>query len=250
MASGESSSGGSGDRPNSPAAPADPIQNARDLLKQIMSVLVAVLLGQPLSPAALKRLQKVRKKAWLLVPRFIDLAIQKPGYAPGGKDPQALLSEYRIVSELMLLVADVSDGRKLMEETLRQRESDLWKSILVIYGIAQAQANSDPEVANLVKQMQAAMSQGPRAQKSVKVAIRPSPRGKQAEKAALAAARAEAGIPDPKAPATHGVAEAKGPVSQPAVSPAPIPVAPSAPAVPSVPSNGAGGSGPASGGAH
>ena len=200
-------------------------------------VLLAAVLAAPL-PRGKKPLRP-RHKALLLIEGFLNLAIRKPGYAPAGQDPSALLLRWKNLSPLKELLDAVGSLDKGVSAAYQRELADIWKAVLVIFKIASAQAGGDPEVAQLVAQMEAAMATGPKAQKSVHSAIKPTPvKGSAVKRAMLAGARAEAGIPQPS-----GV---------PVVSAHPVAVVASvptpAPAPSSTPSGGAGnGSVPGSG---
>jgi len=228
-----------------PVIPDGPVKDATGLLTQLVAVLAAVLMGS-LSPAERKRLPKIRQKAWRLIPQLFELAIRKPAYSPVGEDLNALLIEYWTVSSLEALLSSMAAARTSIADTVKQKEAEVWKAMLVVYGVISAQAGKDPEAAQLVSEMASAMSTGSRAQKSVKsVLAKPTPvKGKKAKEALLSAARAESGIPDPHAPAgpTHVGSSGQG---SPAVSPVAVPTPSSSPA-----GNSGGSSGSGNGSAH
>jgi len=228
-------SGGSSPVPV-PVVPDGPVKNAVELLRQLVASLAVVLMGS-LDPAERKRLPKIRQKAWRLVPQIFDLAIRKPVFAPVGEDVGALLLEYWTVSGLQVLLSQMAAARTSVEDTAKQKEAEVWKAMLVVYGVISAQAKGDPEAAQLLSEMSSAMSSGPRAQKSVKSTLsKPTPvKGKKAKEALLSVARAESGIPDPHAPPASA-----GGQGAPAVSPVAVSTPSVSPAVSNGGANGAG----------
>jgi len=208
-----------GDRGNpvpspTPAPGPDPVTAASDLLAQILGVLTAILAGA--TSGGTKKLLKVRAKAVRLIPEFLQLAVSQSVYAPKGSDPAALLQEWDLVSRLVAFLSTVSGLHKELSAVVLTKEAEIWKTVLAIYNLAAAHANAggDKSVADLVSRMKAALANGPKAQKSVKTPIKPTPvKGAKAKKALLAAPVLEAAL------AT--AAEAK-----PAAEPAPLPVAP------------------------
>jgi len=124
-----------------PAGPAaDPVGNVLDLLKQVAAILAAVLL--PSLPNRNKVL-KVRRAAEKLIPEWLQLAVNKPVYAPLGSDPAALLREWDLVSRLLLLLTPVNGLRKGIGDTVAQKEAGIWKTVLTIYTLASANPGGD-----------------------------------------------------------------------------------------------------------
>ena len=199
---------------NSPAPVSDPVGSGMDLLKQVLSVLAAVLMGPLANPS---RVVKVRRKAQHLIPVFLQLGIGNAAYAPVGEDLPALLESWDIVSKLLGLLGVVASLRKQIEGTILQREAEIWKAVMLVYALAQVNAKGDAAVAELVSQMAAALAVGPKAQRHVLAAIPPTPvKGKKAKMAALAPAVLEAAKAEVAKAAPSEV-----------ISPAPAPKAPS-----------------------
>jgi hypothetical protein len=182
--------GGSLSGEPSPAPVGDPVGSALDLLKQIVVLLAAVLMGPVLHPS---KVQRVRRRARQLVPSFLKLGIGNPVYAPVGEDLPALLQSWELCPRILELRSPVSTLLRQVEETVLQREAEVWKAVMLVYALAQVNAGSDAGARDLVSQMQAALAVGPKGQRVVHTTIKPTPvKGKRAKMAALEPAILEA----------------------------------------------------------
>jgi len=169
-------------------------------------------------PQVLKKTFKVGPKQERLIGLWLDLAVRNPGLAPG-RDPVGLFTEYQNVERLKKIVQRLRGLSKTGETTVLIRLAELWKIVGDISGVA-GHTPGNPEVADAVRQTQAALSHGPRKQKATKAPITPIPTGKKAlHEAALAHAKAaeEPGATvspvtpvTPAAPAPAGTVPASG----------------------------------------
>jgi len=179
--------------------PTGPIGTALTNLTSVRDGLAGYLVSG-VTAVERKRTAKVKHKAEGLIGTWFQLAIRKPGLAPRGMDPGALLKAWTLVEQLKVLVAPTNGIKRSVEDTVLVKLAELWTSAMLIYAAAQL-VRDDGEVSALVAQTQSALSTGPRKQKAVKATVsEPIPSGKSLKKAAVAHAKAD--LANGGAPAT------------------------------------------------
>src|SRR5579859_4549116 len=129
----------------------DPMATAEAGYAQTQSALKSELEPKPLDSVQRKQTLKLGKKREALIGLWLKKAVKTPELAPG-QDPQALLDEFNLVVRIQALVTGFRGLTRLGEDTVLVRLTELWKSVMDIYGIAPHLRTSDPEVADLIAQ--------------------------------------------------------------------------------------------------
>ena len=123
---------------------------------------VSAQIGQPLTREKRKRLARVRRNGQQLIEPLIQLASRHPQLVPVGMSPTVLVQQLLQHQRQLVLLAVVEAMAKAVGDTTVQGEADLWTAALAIYGIASHSVATDPDVAGVVAQMEAALANGPR----------------------------------------------------------------------------------------
>jgi hypothetical protein len=143
-----------------PVVTGDPAVDAA--IQDVKNARGAVQLDPPLTKQTRMRLVKVRRNGQQLIAPMFGLANRVPQLAPLGVTPVELTQKLGRYQNLVELQAVVESMAKAVGDTVAQIQAELWGDTMTIYGMASHNVGSDPDVANLVAQMKAALAYGPR----------------------------------------------------------------------------------------
>src|SRR5579859_3830454 len=159
----------------------DPIVGAEAGLTQTETALKPAL-DAPITADVRKHTPRLGKKREGQIEPWLRLGIRRPELAPG-VDLKKLPDELALVERIKGLIPRLHGLTRNMEDTVLVRLSDLWTVVSNLFNVA-LHMQADAETAQLIAQMQSALSPGPRKQKTVQATITPIPKGKKALKAA------------------------------------------------------------------
>jgi hypothetical protein len=172
-----------------PVVTGDPAVDAAILGVTNARAAVSAELENPLTKTQRLRLVRVRGKGRQLIAPVIGLVNRVPQLAPLGVTPATLNQKLGSYQNLVALLNVVESMALALEDTTEQLQSELWVYTMSIYGIASHSVGIDPDVANIVSQMKAALATGPR----IKSTITKTPIAKPAKKGARGSAASSAG---------------------------------------------------------
>jgi hypothetical protein len=141
------------------------ILEARATLKAVHTQLQSLMLPT-LSPKESRRLLPIRELAKPLIPQSLEVAKTNPHLLPAGQTPQSFNEVSQRVAALQQLALITSGLARQVEDTIRQLERDLYKTMLCIYQVAE-RSGGDPVALTFAVEAKKALALGPRSPRKV-----------------------------------------------------------------------------------
>ena len=136
------------------------INEAKATIEGVLASIQYLLL-HTLTPMESKRILKVRSTAKELLPRAVQVIQNNPRLVPAGQTAHSVKEVFERVSALHTLSLITASFAQQVQDTQRQLECELYKTMLSVYAVAE-RSGGDSMAKSFVVDLKKALATGPR----------------------------------------------------------------------------------------